>query len=80
MNNYNGLSKDVVDKNVALTLKMREYAFRSAEGNTDIVPYYMAMLEWVLPIVCYSSVPLVHKRFSMIVAGLLCDKAMKLMR
>ena len=80
VNNYNGLSKDVVDKNVALTLKMREYAFRSAEGNTDIVPYYMAMLEWVLPIVCYSSVPLVHKRFSMIVAGLLCDKAMKLMR
>jgi len=76
-NKYNGLSKDVVDKNVSLTLKMREYAFRSAMGNTNIVPYYMAMLEWVLPVVCYSSVPLVHKRFSMIVAGLLCEKVMK---
>lgn len=78
-NNYNGLGKDVVDKNVALTLKMREYAIHSVGGNASIVPYYMAMLEWVLPVVCYSSVPVVHKRFSMIVAGFLCDRVMKLM-
>ena len=35
----------------------------------DITLYGM---EWILPIVCYRSATLAHKRLSMIVAGLIC--------
>jgi hypothetical protein len=76
--NYTGSEDEIVNKNVALTLKMREYANKSTSGNTNLVPYYIAMLEWVLPIVCFTCTP-AHKRFSMIVAGLLCEKVMELM-
>jgi len=77
-NSYSGSGADIVNKNVALTLKMREYANKSACGNTNLALYYIAMLEWVLPIVCFYATP-AHKRFSMIVAGLLCEKVMELM-
>jgi len=78
-NSYSGSGADTVNKNVALTLKMREYAIKSCCGDFKLVPYYMAMLEWVLPIVCYYSTSLAHKRLSMIVAGLLCEKVAELM-
>jgi hypothetical protein len=77
-NSYRGRGAETVKKNVALTLKMREYAIRSTGGDYNLAPYYLAMLEWVLPIVCFYATP-AHKRFSMIVAGLLCEKVMELM-
>jgi len=78
-NSYNGSGAETVKKNLALTLKMREYAIKSTGGNTNLAPYYFAMLEWTLPIVCFYVSP-EHKRFSMIVAGLLCEKVMEMMR
>jgi anti-anti-sigma factor len=73
---YPGKHSGTVRKNAALALKMREYAFASARGNPDLMPYYMALLEWVLPVVCYSSLPLFHKRLSMILSSILCEKVM----
>ncbi|HNW50454.1 MAG TPA: anti-sigma factor antagonist [Prolixibacteraceae bacterium] len=78
-NSYEGKGIEKITKNVALTLKMRQYALQSCKGNPSLVPYYFALLEWVLPIVCYNSAPAV-KRFSMIVAGLLCEKIIELMQ
>jgi len=78
-NSYRGSGAEMVKKSVAITLKMREYANRSSVGNTNLVPYYFAMLEWVLPIVCFYSSSPAHKRFSMIVAALLCEKVTELM-
>jgi len=75
-NTYQGTHAGVMDRNVSLTLKMREYALRCTNGDTNLVPYYMALLEWILPIVCYYSATDEHKRLSMIVAGLLCEKVM----
>jgi len=75
-NTYQGPHKAIMDRNVALTWKMREYAMGCTNGETTLIPYYMAMLEWVLPIVCYYSATPEHKRLSMIVAGLLCEKVM----
>ncbi len=69
---YVGDHSEQVSKNVALTMKMREYAFKSVGQNTDPVPYCMALLEWIMPIVCYSSATFEHKRLSMIVSGLIC--------
>ncbi len=73
---YTGKHDEKVSKNAALTLKMRKYALDSAKGNPDPVPYYFALLEWILPIVCYSSLPVYHKRLSMIVSSILCEKVM----
>jgi len=73
-NNY----QDILNKNVALSLKMREYAFKSSGENTCIEPYYLALLEWTLPVICYSQLPLVKKRYAMILSALLCEKIRKL--
>lgn len=71
---YTGKHLQKVAKNAALTIKMRQYAFVSAGDDRDMVPYYLALLEWVLPIVCYTSMPYALKRLSMIVSSLLCEK------
>lgn len=74
---YSGRHQKQVQKQVALTLKMRKYALESVQGNPDILPYYMALLEWVLPIVCYYSLPELHKRLSMCISALLCENVQK---
>jgi anti-anti-sigma factor len=66
-------------KNMALSFKMRQYAQRSANGFDTVLAYYMALLEWVLPVVCYRET-FERKRLSMIVASLLCAEVMKLSR
>ncbi len=71
---YTGRHQEKVQKQVSLALKMRKYALESVQGNADIIPYYLALLEWVLPVVCYYSLPETHKRLSMYISGLLCEK------
>jgi anti-anti-sigma factor len=71
---YTGRHQEQVQKQVALALKMRKYAFDSVQGDPDIIPYYLALLEWVLPIVCYNSSTEMHKRLSMYICGLLCER------
>jgi len=73
-NSYKGKHPEIVERNVALTRKMREYALKSNLENKDLSPYYIAMLEWVLPMVCFQSLNQREKYFSMVVAGLLCEK------
>jgi hypothetical protein len=70
---YHGRHSEKVAKHAALAMKMRAYAFNSVKGNQDPVPYYMALLEWVLPVVCYT-LPLSHRRLSMIVSAILAEK------
>lgn len=77
LNNYRGGHPVEVSKNVSLTLKMRDYAFACVKGHPDSVPYCLALLEWVLPVVCYGSATLAHKRLSLIVAGLICTEVMR---
>ena len=72
VNSYRGEHRDKVNRNVSLTLKMREFAAKGVKGHPNPVPYCLALLEWMLPIVCYSSTSTDHKRLSMIVSGLLC--------
>lgn len=71
--NYNGKHSEKVRKNAGLTLKMRTYAYESTMKNPVLLPYYVALLEWTLPIVCYG-LPVYQKRISMIVASLLCEQ------
>ncbi len=69
---YHGAHPDKIRINSGLILKMRQYAFSSSLNNPDIMPYYLALLEWTLPIVCYT-LPTYQKRLSMIAASLLCE-------
>jgi hypothetical protein len=71
-NSYKGVHRDIVNRNVSLALKMREFAAIGVKEHPNPVPYCLALLEWMLPIVCYSSTSTDHKRLSMIVSGLLC--------
>ena len=72
-NTYKGKHAEKVSKNHLLALKMRQYAFECAQHQADPIPYYMALLEWVLPIVCYG-IPIPQRRMSMIVSSILCEK------
>jgi hypothetical protein len=56
---------------------MREYAIASVSGDSNIVPYYLALLEWVLPVVCYSSASMPQKKLSAHIAGILCKKILE---
>ncbi len=77
---WKGRGQDVLDRNLFLTRKMRQYSLHFTGGNTNPVPYYIAMLEWVLPIVCYGGVSLLHKKLSAAVAALLCEEVMRQMQ
>ena len=71
---YQGTHPDILKKNVDMVLKMRSYAFKSSCENPRIEPYYLALLEWIFPVICYSQLPLVKKKYAMIVSALLCEK------
>jgi anti-anti-sigma factor len=71
---YRGRNEEWIAKNFALARKMRKYAYIHSGGNSDPVPYFIALLEWVLPVICYSSLPENSKRLSMIVSSILCEQ------
>ena len=73
---WKGSNAGIMKRNIGLTKRMRRYAVDSVSGETTVIPYYIALLEWVLPIVCYSSARIEHKRLSAYVAGMLCEKLM----
>ena len=56
--------------------KVREYADIVTLFETDIVPYFLAMLEWTLPIVCYGGQNIYRKKLSMYSASLMCESIM----
>lgn len=69
---------DKMERNVAMIRKMRSYALESAKKLAVELPYYLALLEWTLPVVCYTSANDQQKRLSMIMSSLLCEKVEKL--
>jgi hypothetical protein len=71
---WDGSAPEKMERNLALTMKMRQYALECTSEEPNIVPYYLALLEWILPVVCYSSVPLSHKKLSAYIAGMLAGK------
>jgi anti-anti-sigma factor len=74
---YEGKYPEAKQKNLALTLKMRSYALHSTRQSTDPLPYYLSLLEWILPVVCYSTQPVIRRRVSMLAASMLCEQVMK---
>lgn len=74
---YKGKNQDFINKNIQLTRVLRNYALECVHGEKNAIPYYFALLEWILPEVCYyGDMDTKAKRLSMIVAGLLCEKVL----
>lgn len=58
-----------------LALKMRRYALQCVQGDPNPLPYYLALLEWILPIVCYGSPTVLwSKKLSQVASALLCEQ------
>ncbi|MDR4988433.1 MAG: anti-sigma factor antagonist [Bacteroidales bacterium] len=75
---YSGRHSKALIHNVKLALKMREYALTTVMGDSRTLPYYLALLEWMIPIVCYR-ISWEHKYASMVASGILCEKIRELL-
>ncbi len=63
-----------IRRSLYLSRLMQKYALQSAGGDTSRLPYFMAMLEWVLPVICYRQASRLQKRLSFILAAILVEK------
>ncbi len=67
---YHG-TDPMVPKAYELISLLRSFADRATIFETDMTPYWLALLQWTLPVVSYPSANLLQKRFSAYSAGLL---------
>ena len=57
---------------------LRRYADRATLFETDLVPYWLAMLEWTYPAVCYRQLSIRQKRYAACSAALICRSILQL--
>lgn len=74
---YHGDDPLVPRAHAAITL-LRRYADRATLFELDIVPYWLAMLEWTYSVVCYRQVTPRHKRYAACSAALICRSILQL--
>ncbi len=68
---YRGDDPLVERAHAAITF-LRRCADKATLFEQDIVPYWIAMLEWTYPVICYSQVSLRQKRYAACSAALIC--------
>jgi len=56
---------------------LRRHANTVTIFETDIVPYWLALLEWTLPVVTYVQISPRQKKYAAYSAALLCDAILK---
>lgn len=74
---YRG-SDPMVEKAYRMTCRIREYARRTVIFETSLLPYLLAVLEWVFPIVSYISVNTTQKKLAAYSAGLILRQLEKI--
>jgi hypothetical protein len=62
----------------AVIAYLRRCADRATLFEQDIVPYWLALLEWTYPVICYSQLSLRHKRYAACSAALICRSIQRL--
>ncbi len=67
----------MVLKAFEMVLKVRQYARMSMIFEDDVVPYWLALLEWTLPYASYISVPQKSQWHAVFSSGLILEKIMK---
>ncbi len=74
--NWEKNTEKSIRKQLFVTQKMRTYAKQAVADHTEVFPYYLALLEWVLPIICYT-LPLPQRKISTVASSILCQKLME---
>lgn len=69
-----GHDNEEIRRGLYLSKLVQNYASQSAGSDTSHLPYFMAMLEWVLPVICYRQASPLQKRLSFILAAILVEK------
>jgi anti-anti-sigma factor len=62
-----------VDKAYQVITLLRRLADTATIFETDVVPYWLALLEWTLPVILYRQANPWQKRYAALSAGLLCE-------
>lgn len=60
-------------KQMFVTRKMRHYAKLTVPNHSMIFPYYIALLEWILPVICYT-ISLPRRRMATVAASIICQR------
>jgi anti-anti-sigma factor len=68
---YDGLDPMVARAHAGISL-LRRCADRATLFETDMVPYWIALLEWTYPVVCYRQLSPRLKRYAACSAALIC--------
>jgi hypothetical protein len=71
-NRYPG-PNPAVDKAYAIVTLVRRLADTATLFETDMVPYWLAVLEWTLPVVLFRQCSPLQKRYAAYSAALLCE-------
>jgi anti-anti-sigma factor len=74
---YSGSDRSVHKAYEVIQL-LRRHANTVTIFETDIVPYWLALLEWTLPVVIYVQISDWQKKYAAYSAALLCDAILKL--
>jgi hypothetical protein len=72
-----GRTDSAVRKAYEVICLLRRHANTVTIFETDIVPYWLALLEWTLPVVAYLQVSSWQKKYAAYSAALLCDAILK---
>jgi anti-anti-sigma factor len=74
---YQGDDPHVARAHAAITF-LRRCVDRVTLFETDVVPYWLAMLEWTYPAVCFRQLSLRQKRYAACSAALICRSILQL--
>jgi anti-anti-sigma factor len=75
-NRYRGQRAAEVGKAYAVICRLRRHAKTVTLFETDILPYWLAALEWTYSVVCYDE-PLLRKKLATYSAALVCKRILE---
>lgn len=68
---YKG-SDPMVEKSHAIIRRLRHYADVTTIFETNMTPYWLALLQWTLPVASYLGLPALRKRLALFISALAC--------
>ncbi len=66
-----------VAKAHAMISRLRRYADIVTLFETDMLPYWLAVLEWSLPVCCYTGLPQIRKQLALYTSAILCRRVLE---
>jgi anti-anti-sigma factor len=57
---------------------MREYSQRAVHSQTDIIPYWLAVLEWTYSVLAYRGFPAIRKKYALYSAAIIVNRILEL--